>query len=315
MPEYVTIATWPFGEAAVRAAAELLESGQPALDAAIAGAQAVEDDPLVDSVGYGGMPNAAGTVQLDACVMDGKTLSCGAVAGVENIRHPTALARLVMDKTPHVLLVGEGARLFAVEQGFSLENLTTSDCLKEWEKRRDGKQQPHVCVASGKTRGGNQRKLDPREGDAPIGHDTVTVLALDRHGCLGGACSTSGLALKLPGRVGDSPIIGAGLYVDNSAGAGGGTGVGEEIIRVCGSLLIVEALRAGRTPQEACELAIRKVNAVAVRRGVQPAPRVAFIALDPKGNTGAACTQGGDFDYAVARPGKVEMFKAREVGG
>src|SRR5437764_7325917 len=125
MPEPVVIATWPFGQTAVKIAAQLLLQGRPALDAAVAGAQAVEDDPKVNSVGYGGLPNAIGTVQLDACVMDGKTLACGAVAAVENIRHPAALARRVMEKTPHVLLVGEGARLFAVQQGFPLHELTT----------------------------------------------------------------------------------------------------------------------------------------------------------------------------------------------
>src|SRR5213076_1822309 len=133
---FAVIATWPFGQIAVRTALPLLEKGQPALDAAIAGAQAVEDDPSVHSVGYGGLPNAIGTVQLDACVMDGLTLACGAVAGLENIRHPAALARRVMEKTPHVLLVGEGARLFAVQQGFPLEALGTPESLAEWQKRK-----------------------------------------------------------------------------------------------------------------------------------------------------------------------------------
>jgi len=258
---YTVVATWPFGQTAVKAAAALLEQGKPALDAAIAGAQAVEDDPKVHSVGYGGLPNAVGTVQLDACVMDGKTLSCGAVAGVENVRHVAALARRVMEKTPHILLVGEGARLFAQDQGFPLENLNTPESIAEWEKTR------------------------PRRPDKPIGHDTVTVLALDHDNILGGVCSTSGLAHKLPGRVGDSPLIAHGLYVDNSAGAAGGTGVGEEIIRIGGSLIIVEAMRAVKSPQEACEQAIRKVNQTAVRRGVHPA-KVAFLALDPKGRVG-----------------------------
>src|SRR5215813_2547530 len=125
MPDYVVIATWPFGRTAVKVAAEQLENGQPALDAALAGAQAVEDDPKVHSVGFAGLPNAIGNVQLDACVMDGRTLSCGAVAGVENIRHVAALARRVMEKTPHVLLVGEGARWFAIQNGFPLETLNT----------------------------------------------------------------------------------------------------------------------------------------------------------------------------------------------
>lgn len=296
MAEYVVIATWPFGQTAVKAAAPLLEQGKPALDAALAGAQEVEDDPKVNSVGYGGLPNAVGTVQLDACVMDGQTLGCGAVAGLENIRHPAALARRVMEKTPHVLLVGEGARLFAVQQGFPLDNLNTPESLAAWEKgrRRDKK---------------NEEPPQP----PPDSHDTVTVLALDKAGNLGGVCTTSGLAYKLPGRVGDSPLIGHGLYVDNTAGAAGGTGVGEEIIRVGGSLLIVEAMRVGKSPQEACEQAVRKVNAVAVRRGVHPA-RVAFLALDPKGRVGAACTAQTNFQYAVGRQGKsVELLKAKEL--
>src|SRR5216684_4267977 len=139
MPNPVVIATWPFGQMAVRAAQPLLRQGRPALDAVIAGAQAVEDDPAVHSVGYGGLPNAIGTVQLDACVMDGAGLACGAVAGLENIRHPSALARKVMEKTSHVLLVGEGARLFAVQEGFPLETLLTPESVAEWEKARPRK--------------------------------------------------------------------------------------------------------------------------------------------------------------------------------
>jgi N4-(beta-N-acetylglucosaminyl)-L-asparaginase len=299
MAEYVVIATWPFGMTAVKAAAHLLEQGRPALDAALAGGQAVEDDPKVHSVGYGGLGNAIGTVQLDACVMDGHTLSCGAVASVENVRHPAALARRVMEKTPHVLVVGEGARLFAVQQGFPLETLLTPESVAEWEKRRPGKRPPEPPA-------GQQARPDER------GHDTVAVLARDQKGSLGGVCTTSGLAHKLPGRVGDSPLIGHGLYVDNTAGAAGATGVGEEIIRVGGSLLIVEAMRAGRSAQEACELAIRKVNQTAVRRGVHP-EQVAFLALDFQGRVGAACTARTGFQYAVARPGKMELLKAREI--
>ncbi len=136
MPEYVVIATWPFGRTAVKAAAALLADGKPALDAAVAGAQAVEDDPTVHSVGYGGLGNAVGVVQLDACVMNGKDLACGGVAGLENVRHAAAVARRVMEKTPHLLLVGEGARLFAVREGFPLESLLTTESVAEWEKKR-----------------------------------------------------------------------------------------------------------------------------------------------------------------------------------
>jgi len=291
MSDFVVIATWPFGQTAVKVAAPLLQGGKPALDAALAGAQAVEDDPTVHSVGYGGLGKAPRTVELDACVMDGQTLACGAVAALENVRHAAAVARCVMEKTPHILLVGQGAQQFAMQQGFPLETLLTPESVAAWEKKRPAANRP--------------RELP--------GHDTVTVLALDRKGSLGGVCTTSGLAHKLPGRVGDSPLIGSGLYVDNTAGAAGATGVGEEIIRIGGSLLIVEAMRAGKTPQEACELAVRKVNATAVRRGVHPA-HVAFLALDPHGRIGAACTERTNFQYAVARPGSMELLKAKEIG-
>lgn len=293
MPDYVVIATWPFGKTAVEKGAEFLKAGKPALDAVIAGAQAVEDDPAVQSVGYGGLPNSVGTVQLDACVMDGKTLACGSVAALENVRHPAALARWVMEKTPHILLAGEGARLFAIQQGFPLESLQTPESLTEWQRRKD--------------------KLRKPKEKPPDSHDTVTVLALDKKGQLAGACSTSGLAHKLPGRVGDSPLIGIGLYVDNLAGAAGATGIGEEIIRAGGSLIVAEAMRTGKKPKDACELAIRRVNALAVRRGVHPA-KVAFIALDTKGQIGAACTTGTAFQYAVALEGKKpELLTAPEI--
>src|SRR5437867_3621482 len=194
MPGPIVIATWPFGQLAVRAAAELLGQGKPALDAAIAGAQAVEDDPKVHSVGFAGLPNAIGTVQLDACVMDGKTLDCGAVAAVEHIRHPAALARKVMEKTPHVLLVGDGAKWFALQQGFPLEFPYTAESIKDWldkhpDRRKDKKDDKQPI-----------RYDVPRDIDEH-NHDTVTVLARDQKGNLGGVCTTSGLSYKLPGRV------------------------------------------------------------------------------------------------------------------
>jgi isoaspartyl peptidase/L-asparaginase-like protein (Ntn-hydrolase superfamily) len=301
MPEPIVIATWPFGRTAAQIALPLLAQGKPALDAAIAGAQAVEDDPKVQSVGYGGIANLIGTVALDACVMDGKTLNCGAVAGVENIRHVAALARKVMEKTPHILLVGEGARWFALQNGFPLHTLHTPESVAEWYKNFPKEKKPLTHPGS--------KEL----GDPSKDHDTVTVLALDKEGNLGGVCTTSGLSYKLPGRVGDSPIIGAGLYVDNQAGAAGGTGVGEEIIRITGSFFITEQIRAGKSAQEACEAGVMRINELAVRRGVHPA-RVAFLALDPKGNAGAACTRMTDFRYALGRAGKVELLQAKELG-
>jgi isoaspartyl peptidase/L-asparaginase-like protein (Ntn-hydrolase superfamily) len=180
-----------------------------------------------------------------------------------------------------------------------LETLHTAESVAEWYKTLPRKRQAEAPA----------RSPDVVPGKS---HDTVTVLARDQKGSLGGVCTTSGLAHKLPGRVGDSPLIGHGLYVDNTAGAAGGTGVGEEIIRIGGSLSIVEAMRQGKTAQEACELAIRKVINMAVRRGVHPA-QVAFLALDVKGRIGAACTERTNFQYAVARPGNVELLQAREV--
>lgn len=287
MAEPVVIATWPFGKTAVEVAAKLLAAGKPPLDAALAGAQAVEDDPTVHSVGFAGIGNSIGTVSLDACVMDGKTLDCGSVAGVENIRHVAALARKVYEKTPHIMLVGKGAEWFAIQNGFPLETLLTPQSVAEWEKNRP-------------------KKVEPK------GHDTVTVLANNGKGNLGGVCTTSGLSYKLPGRVGDSPLIGAGLYVDDEAGAAGATGVGEEIIRIHGASFIVEQMRAGKTPQQACELAVQRVIATATRRGKHPA-QVAFLAMNPKGEVGGAATQGTNFQYAVARGEKVELVTAKEL--
>ncbi|HEX4608411.1 MAG TPA: isoaspartyl peptidase/L-asparaginase, partial [Urbifossiella sp.] len=289
------IATWPFGKLAAETGLARLLKGEPALDAALAGAQAVEDDTTSrTSVGFGSVPDRIGRLTLDACVMDGRTLSCGAVAGLEHVRHPAAVARRVMEKTPHIFLVGEGAKWFALQEGFPLEYPYTLAAMKEWEEKNPAKKAPAPAP---------KREGAPDMAGIPVdehNHDTVTVLARDQRGHLGGVCTTSGLAYKLPGRVGDSPIIGAGLYVDDQAGAAGATGVGEEIIRIGGSMFVVEQMRAGKNPQEACELACRRVNATAARRGVHPAA-VAFLALDPRGNTGAACTLRADFVYAVGR--------------
>ncbi len=312
MADPVAIATWPFGKLAAETALKQLTAGDAALDAALGGAQAVEDDYSIrTSVGFGSLPDRLGRLTLDACVMDGQTLSCGAVAAVEHIRHPAALARRVMEKTPHVFLVGEAAKWFALQQGFPLEVPYTVEAIKEWlEKHPDFRKE-------GAGKGDPKQKPERYEDPSDINvdehnHDTVTVLTMDKKGHLGGVCTTSGLAYKLPGRVGDSPIIGAGLYVDDLAGAAGATGVGEEIIRIGGSLFIVEQMRGGKPPQEACELACKRVNAAAVRRGVHPAA-VAFLAIDPKGNVGAACTVKANFKYAVGRGEKVEMVQACEV--
>lgn len=310
MPDPIVIATWPFGKVAAEAALKSLGQGDAALDAALIGAQAVEDDYSVrTSVGFGSFPDRLGRLTLDACVMDGKTLSCGAVAGVEHIKHPAALARRVMEKTPHIFLVGEAAKWFALQQGFPLEVPYTTEAIKEWLEKHPDFKKKGVADVKAPVRYDNPSDINVDEHN----HDTVTVLTRDKKGNLGGVCTTSGLAYKLPGRVGDSPIIGAGLYVDDLAGAAGATGVGEEIIRISGSSFVVEQMRGGKTPQEACELACKRVNATAGRRGVHPAA-VAFLALDPKGNVGAACTAKTNFKYAVGRGEKVEMVQAKEIG-
>jgi isoaspartyl peptidase/L-asparaginase-like protein (Ntn-hydrolase superfamily) len=247
------------------------------------------------------------TISRDSCVMDGKTLSCGAVGGVENIRKVASLARLVMEKTPHVLLVGEGALWFALQNGYPLETLHTPESVKAWYDGNPAfrkKPKGELPVAN-----------SPEEINVEIdenNHDTVTVLGRDVNGNLGGVCTTSGLAYKVPGRVGDSPIIGAGLYVDDHAGAAGATGVGEEIIRIVGSSFVVEQMRGGKSPQVACELACKRANAAAVQRGVHPG-QVAFLAMNPKGEVGAACTARTNFTYAVGRAGKVQMVRAKDV--
>ena len=251
---WITIATWKFGATAVKAAMELLASGHSPLDAAIAGAQAVEDDPSVNSVGFGGLGDAAGNVTVDACVMEGTMLRGGGIAGVQNIRHAAALAKCVMEHLPHTLLVGLGAQQFAIQEGFPLESLHTPLSIEQWQKTKP------------KPGDGPQTLPDPAKD-----HDTVTVLARDAHGHFGGACSTSGLAHKRPGRVGDSPLIGHGLYVDDTAGAAGGTGVGEEISRIVGSFYMTELMRNGMTAQHACEAAVKRVIELAKRRGVEPA--------------------------------------------
>ena len=311
MPTPVVIATWPFGKLAVDVALPMVVAGKPVLDAVIAGAQAVENDPAVHSVGFGSLPDRIGRLTLDSCVMDGKTLSCGAVAGLEHIRSASGVARLVMDKTPHVLLVGEGAKWFALKHGYELEMPHTLDGIREWFEKHP--KALKKADKEGKPRAAFQGPDDLTLPIAEDNHDTVTVLGVNAEGRLGGVCTTSGLAYKLPGRVGDSPIIGAGLYVDDEAGAAGSTGVGEEVIRIGGSLYVVEQMRAGKTPQEACEAGVRRIHRVAVRRGVHP-PMVAFLALNPKGEVGAAATEQSNFVYAVGRAGKVEMRTAKELG-
>jgi N4-(beta-N-acetylglucosaminyl)-L-asparaginase len=271
----IVISTWNFGLAANAAAWQILSQGGRALDAVEAGAKIPEADPKVTSVGLGGLPDRDGKVTLDACIMD-ENGNCGSVAFLQHIVHPISVARLVMEKTPHVMLVGDGALQFALANGFKKTKLLTTEsqkAWKEWLKKADYK--PVVNIEN---------------------HDTIGIVALDAAGNLSGACTTSGLAYKMHGRVGDSPIIGAGLYVDNEIGAATATGVGEEVIRIVGCHLVVELMRQGYAPEEACRHAVERIikKKPAKARDIQ----VGFLALNKNGDYGAYCLQKG-FNYAV----------------
>lgn len=271
----VVISTWNFGVGANVEAWKILSTDGRALDAVEAGARVPEGDPKESSVGLGGLPDRDGRVTLDSCIMD-EFANCGAVACLEHIVHPVSVARKVMEKTPHVFLVGDGALKFALEQGFKKENLLTKEsekAWKEWLKTAKYKQVANI-----------------------ENHDTIGIVALDTKQNLSGACTTSGMAYKMHGRVGDSPIIGAALYVDNEIGAATSTGVGEEVIRIVGSHLVVELMRQGNSPQQACELAVARIvkNQPQKSKEIQ----VGFLALSKNGEYGAFALQKG-FTYAV----------------
>jgi N4-(beta-N-acetylglucosaminyl)-L-asparaginase len=283
------VSTWPFGVAANAAAWAVLSKGGAALDAVESGARVPEADLSNHSVGRAGYPDRDGHVSLDASIMDQKG-DCGAVAGLEHIAHPISVARLVMEKTPHVLLVGDGALQFALEQGFPREELLTPESRTAWKAWLKDKQYNPVANSEVGTYG---RDLGLPGGEK--NHDTLGMLAIDARSDLSGACTTSGMAWKMRGRVGDSPIIGAGLYVDNEIGAATSTGVGEEVIRNVGSFLVVELMRQGRSPRDACREAVTRI----LRRKVAHEPdfQVGFLAVSKAGEVGAWAVQKG-FSYA-----------------
>jgi N4-(beta-N-acetylglucosaminyl)-L-asparaginase len=285
------ISTWDFGIAANQAAWAVLSKGGRALDAVEAGARIPEADLKNHSVGRAGYPDRDGHVTLDSSIMD-EHGNCGAVAAIEHIAHPISVARLVMERTPHVLLVGEGATQFAVEQGFPREELLTPESEAAWRDwLKTAKYQP---AANSEVRTyGHEAGLGQPGGKN--NHDTIGMLALDAAGNISGACTTSGMAWKLRGRVGDSPIIGAGLYVDNEVGGATSTGVGEEVIRNCGSFLVVELMRQGRSPQAACEEAVARILK---RKPAAKELQVGFLAINKRGEVGAWAIQSG-FSYAL----------------
>lgn len=273
----VVISTWKHGLAANEDAWQILSKGGYSLDAVEKGVMNAEADPNNTTVGYGGYPDREGNVTLDACIMD-KNNNCGSVAFLQNIKHPISVARLVMEKTPHVMLVGEGAKLFALQQGFKEENLLTEEAKKAYEEwLKTAKYQPIINIEN---------------------HDTISMLALDENGDLAGACTTSGMAWKMHGRVGDSPIIGAGLFLDNEVGAAAATGMGEAVIRTAGSAMVVELMRQGKSPQEACEIVTKRIYKLYQNTDVLPHLQVGFIALNKKGEVGAFCLRKG-FNYAL----------------
>lgn len=284
----VVISTWSHGVAANEAAGALLSNGGNALDAVEQGVRVSESNPEVNTVGLGGWPNEEGVVELDASIMWGKTGNAGAVASLREIVNPVSVARLVMERTDHVMLVGEGALRFALAHGFKRENLLTERARKGWLKWKE-----------------NLSEKD--DWFPPESHDTIGMVALDGNGDLAGACTTSGLAWKIPGRVGDSPIIGAGMYVDNAVGGAAATGRGEAVIKVCGSFLVVELMRQGRSPQQACEEALQRIIE---RSGGSPDFQDAFIALNKDGEIGAASIQE-KFEYALWRDGKNKLHKGK----
>lgn len=277
----LVLSTWRFGLQANVAAWEILKNKGRALDAVEAGVKIPEADPTERSVGLGGRPDRDGRVTLDACIMD-ENMNIGSVACLEYIVHPISVARAVMEKTPHVMLVGDGALQFALSEGFKKENLLTADSEKEWKEwLKKSEYKPQVNIEN---------------------HDTIGMIALDAAGNLSGACTTSGMANKMHGRVGDSPIIGAGLYVENEIGAATATGHGEEVIRIAGCHAVVELMRQGFSPAEACKRAVERIIGTAKKRNKQLIDlQIGFIAINKAGEHGAYSLQKG-FQYAVYSP-------------
>ena len=283
------VSTWGFGKPANELALKVLQGGGSALDAVERGVRLVETSGNT-SVGLSGKPNAAGVVQLDACIMNGPGHQAGSVAGVEGVVHPISAARLVMEKTPHVMLVGAGAHWFAEQNGLEVRDGQADKAnYREWLTR--------------------QKRPTPGKGDKPENHDTIAQIILDAGGNIAGGCSTSGWSGKVPGRVGDSPIIGGGVYVDNEVGAAGATGLGENVMRYCASYQVVENMRHGMSPTEACAEAIRRI-ARTDPQGMDLA--INFIAIDKHGKFGAAGTQA-NFPYSVTTPTFSEVRKGKSL--
>ncbi len=286
----IFMATWPFGLAACERSRSELKSSGSLLNAVERGINLTELDEAIDSVGLGGLPNAEGVVQLDASFMDGVHQRAGSVAGIEKFANPISIARRVMEQTKHVMLVGQDAAKFAKRQKFVEQELLTAKSRQRWEQWKEAQQAGTSA--------------------ADKSHDTIALLGLGADGHLCGGCSTSGLAFKLPGRVGDSPLIGGGLYVDGEVGAAGATGVGENVLRYCATFLIVEFMRQGKSPTDACEAAIRRISA---GDGKLPSTlSVNFVAVNKAGQIGAAGTDK-EFICAVVDEQRAVLIQPRLV--
>ncbi|NQU86221.1 MAG: N(4)-(beta-N-acetylglucosaminyl)-L-asparaginase [Mariniphaga sp.] len=271
----VVLSTWNHGLPANEVAWAILKSGGHSLDAVEAGVRIPEGDPNIITVGYGGIPDASGKVTLDACIMDEKGRA-GSVTYLQHIKHPISVARLVMEKTPHVMLSGKGALKFALQNGFKKEKLLTQERKAAWKKWKKEQKEfsPIINIEN---------------------HDTIGMIALDAERRLSGACTTSGMGYKLHGRVGDSPVIGAGLFVDGEIGAATATGSGELVMKTLGSFLVVELMRNGMAPDEACKTAVMRI---AKKIPDFEQHQIGYIALNKNGEYGGFCIQPG-FDYAV----------------
>ena len=311
----VVLSTWDTGIAANKGAWEVLGRNGNALDAVEAGVKITESS-INCCVGLGANPDRDGHVTLDASIMDHQW-NCGSVAALERIKHPISVARRVMEKTPHVLLVGVGAQQFAVAEGFPLEPDVLSDDAKkayeQWLKKSEYK--PVINIEN--TRGSGDVPVKPeveyaaapaRLADGGWNHDTIGMIAMDAAGDLSGSCTTSGMAFKMRGRVGDSPIIGAGLFVDNEVGAVTATGQGEDVIRICGSHSVVEYMRQGLSPEAACKAAVEKIARVKKEKAKDI--QVGFIAINKKGETGGYALQPG-FSYAIKSGTEERLIQAK----
>jgi N4-(beta-N-acetylglucosaminyl)-L-asparaginase len=290
VPILVTSHSNETGQRAADEAWELLSAGGSALDAVELAANIIEVDPEDTSVGYGGLPNENGVVQLDASVMDGATYNAGAVASLEGIKNPSSVARLVMERTDHVLMVGDGALELAKSFGFDEEDLMTERSRARWLEWRENRSDQDDWGPPDHLRDREEARIG---GEPAFHYGTVNVLAVDATGDVAGITTTSGLSWKIDGRVGDSPIIGAGLYVDNDVGAAGATGRGEDVIKSCASYFMVERMRAGRTPQQACEDALEMIRRRYEKINPSFMPGEKFVALNRNGDYGCAWSYDG----------------------